>query len=310
MRIAIVGTFQTGKSTLMNCLIKDCLANVGIGIPTTHMLNYYTGAKNGEGRVLFKNYNGEKVLRTVTLSDYRHDSLIPYGAGRVDHELPNIPWLVNNTFIDTPGLNSVGKEAMNDNSLTTDIINRVDSVLLVLPNTQIADAIRDSVFPLLRKAGVPVVSVMNCLPKALNVNDADPNSEKNLRTASQIERELCNNGIEPCYIDDDKSIRVLPCNVAWAWLSFEKSLAGKLSDAQTTDVFNLRKMELNNLFSIYGKSVPTGEELAERSNFTKLLDGIEGMRIFKAKSVKKAVRDRLQNSDFDVLKDLFNEWNQ
>ena len=289
MRVAIVGTFQTGKSTLMNCLINDCIANVGIGLPTTHVLNYYSGAKSGCGRVLFQDCNA-KTLRTVDLVDFRHDSSMPEYTTRIMHELPDVDCLMGNTFIDTPGLDSVGKDASSDNLQTVDIISRVDSVLLVLPNKQISTAIRDVVFPLLREASVPVVVVMNCLPNGLSLSAADPNSQQNQMVAQQIEMDLSNEGIIPCYVDEGKTLRVLPINAAWGWLSNAESLESKFCDKQTREVFDTRMLEVKNLFSIMGKAIPSISDLGDLSNLKKLIDGIADMKAFKAKSVEKFIK--------------------
>lgn len=309
MRVAIVGTFQTGKSTLMNCLIKDCIANVGIGLPTTHVLNYYSGARSRCGRVLFQDCDA-KTLRMVTLADFRRDSRMPKHATRIIHELPDVRCLDGNTFIDTPGLDSVGKDASSDNLQTVDIISRVDSVLLVLPNKQISTAIRDVVFPKLRDAGVPVVVVMNCLPNGLSLSAADPNSQQNKKVASQIEMDLCNEGIIPCYIDEGKALKVLPLNAAWGWLSNAESLESKFCDRQTREVFDTRMCEVRNLFSIMGRDIPSAATLADLSNLKKLIDGIADMKAFKAKSVDKAIRERIPSDDLAVLGGIFDQWKQ
>lgn len=266
MTIAIVGLFQTGKSTLTNCLIDDCIANVGIGLPTTHMLNYYQA---GDGLVLCRDREG-RCTRKTSLQEFRRDATIPGETTWIMHELPGKACLRGNRVVDTPGLDSCGVDASSDNKLTGDVIWESDCVILLLPNTQLVQSIRQSVLPLIRKANMPTIAVMNCMPRGLSPAAQDPHSRLNCEVARQIEEDLRCEGVSVCRFTAEGTPGVLPCNVAWWWVSRKRALQDQFSDEQTREVFELRRCETANAFA--GSGLPSDDVLAERSNLSPLMN--------------------------------------
>lgn len=268
MQIAIVGTFQTGKSTLTNCLLDDCLAHVGIGLPTTHMLNYYQKSGNDDGLVLCRDKTG-RCVRKASLSGFRKDPRVPPETTWIMHELPERKCLAEHMLVDTPGLDSCGVDASTDNKVTADVIQESDCVILVLPNTQLSEPMRKIVLPQIRDAHKLLIAVMNCMPSGFAAASANPKSRQNLNTACQLGEDLRCEGLLPCRIGGDGEMPVLPCNVAWWWVSRGRTLGEHFLDEQIQEVFDTRRAEVANCFP--GRSVPGNDELAEMSNLVPLI---------------------------------------
>lgn len=278
MKIAIIGTFQVGKSTLLNCLINDSLAGVGIGTPTTHTLNFYKN--NTSPEILCRNIKGECLYRQSWERGVSEFS-IPRGTVRVMYELPKSFDLHGNILIDTPGLDSAGKEASWDTMRTIDIIrdNAVDLLILVVSNTQLDSAIRSSVLPCIKEARKNLIVLMNCNRR----NHPDPSSKINQETALQIDEELRAAGIRHSRVSMSGESKVLPCNAVWWWLSQKKNHPCVFFNQQTDEVFQARYHDLKNYFSdILEQTIPDSETLLQKSNlfhlFTYLHDA--GMRKF------------------------------
>lgn len=284
----------------MNCLINDTIANVGIGLPTTHMLNYY---KAGEGLVVCRDKDG-CPLRKASLEEFRKEPHVPDRTTWIMHELPNKECLEDNTIIDTPGLDSVGAEASIDNESTADIIRTVGCVVLVLPNKQLTAGVRGAILPKLKEVGVPVIAVVNCMPNGLGLNASDPGSSQNKMVVRHIEEELRSEGVIPCMINEEGAIRVLACNVVWWWLSNAPTLEGTFFDEQTKGVFYTRMQETTNLFTLFGKPVPSADELAERSRLGLLMEFLRATDNFKREVIS---RNRVENNPIPTLQRIHHD---
>lgn len=276
MKIAIIGTFQVGKSTLVNCFINDSLAGVGIGNPTTHTLNYYKNSSCPE--ILCRDISGRCLCKQAWNEEVR-EFPIPQGTVRIMYELPKSCDLHGNTLIDTPGLDSAGKDASWDTKRTVDIIkdNTVDLLILVVSNTQLDSAIRNNVLPFLKESRKPLIVLMNCNRR----NQPDPKSAINQETALQIDEELRADGIRHSRVSEYCKSKVLPCNTVWWWLSQKNKTTLRFFNQQTDTVFQARFHDLKNYFSdILEQPIPDSETLLQKSNlfhlFTYLHD--EGIR--------------------------------
>lgn len=277
MKIAIIGTFQVGKSTLVNCLINDSLAGVGIGNPTTHTLNYYKNSSCPE--ILCRNISG-RCLRKQAWNEEVREFPIPLGTVRIMYELPKSCDLHGNTLIDTPGLDSAGKDASWDTKRTVDIIkdNTVDLLILVVSNTQLDSAIRNNVLPFLKESRKPLIVLMNCNRRS----QPDPKSAINQETALQIDEQLRSFGIRHSRVSEYCESKVLPCNTVWWWIS-QRNRAGMIFyNQQTDDVFHERYHEIKNYFAdILEEPMPSMEMLQQKSNLSHLFAYLHDVEIRK-----------------------------
>ncbi len=262
MKIAIIGTFQVGKSTLVNCLINDSLAGVGIGNPTTHTLNYYKNSDSPE--ILCRDIEG-KCLYKQAWDDEAREFPIPQGTVRLMYELPVSCDLYGNTLIDTPGLDSAGKDASWDTLRTVDIIkdNTVDLLILVVSSTQLDFAIRNNVLPYIKESRKNLIVLMNCNRK----EQPDPKSEINRETALQIDEELRLLGVRHSRVSMESESKVLPCNSVWGWISQRSKTNMRFCNQQTDAVFQERCQEMKNYFAdILEQPIPDLETLQQKSN--------------------------------------------
>lgn len=302
MKIAIIGTFQVGKSTLVNCLIEDAIAGVGIGVPTTHTLNYYRNRRYPG--ILCRDINGVCLYKS-TWDNMSQKISIPHGTVRIMYDLPKRSNLLqNNIFIDTPGLDSTGKDASWDTIHTSDIIkdNSVDLLILVVANTQLETSIKNAVLPLIKESRKKTIVLMNC-----NQNNPDPLSDQNQKTAMQIDEELRLSGIKHCSVSMDGKSKVLSCNIAWWWIAQREKIEGHLLDAQTSTVFQERCQQTNNYFSIIlGQASPNNKTLEQKSNLSNLFLFLNDAEVreklwlkdnprLTAEQLKKALNSKISN---------------
>lgn len=273
MKIAIIGTFQVGKSTLLNCLINESLAGIGIGTPTTHTLNFYKN--NTSPEILCRNIKGECLYRQSWERGVSEFS-IPRETVRVMYELPKSFDLHGNLLIDTPGLDSAGKDASLDTMRTIDVIrdNTVDLLILVVSNKQLDSAIRSSVLPCIKEARKNLIVLMNCNRR----NHPNPSSKINQETALQIDEELRAVGIRHSRVWMSGESKVLPCNAVWWWISQRNRTNIRFCNQQTDEVFQMRYQEIKNYYAdILEQPMPSLETLQQKSNllhlFAYLSDG-------------------------------------
>lgn len=273
MKIAIIGTFQVGKSTLLNCLINESLAGIGIGTPTTHTLNFYKN--NTSPEILCRNIKGECLYRQSWERGVSELS-IPRETVRVMYELPKSFDLHGNLLIDTPGLDSAGKDASLDTMRTIDVIrdNTVDLLILVVSNKQLDSAIRSSVLPCIKEARKNLIVLMNCNRR----NHPNPSSKINQETALQIDEELRAAGIRHSRVWMSGESKVLPCNAVWWWISQRNRTNIRFCNQQTDEVFQMRYQEIKNYYAdILEQPMPSLETLQQKSNllhlFAYLSDG-------------------------------------
>ncbi len=266
MKIAVIGTFQVGKSTLINCLISDLLADVGCGLTTTHTLNYY---RKGESFRLLCFDKNNKCLKDENRQKNIDETTIPKNAVSIIYELAGEYEALNgNTLIDTPGLDSSGKDAALDNLCTANVINdsSVDLLLLVVPNAQLDESVKNKVLPLIKASGKRLIVLMNCCR-----SNPDPLSDQNQEAALQIDEELRSSGINHGRISLLGKSIVLPCNVAWWWASLCDKIEKNISNPLTRTVFQERCQRMKNYFSLIRQPVPGTQVLQQRSNLAPLL---------------------------------------
>ena len=311
MKIATIGTFQVGKSTLVNCLINYCIAGVGIGVPTTHTLNYY---QNGYSPgVEYYDVNGS-CLAKFSWKNMSCQTQIPDNTVRIIYELPRgNNNLKNNILIDTPGLDSAGKDASWDTIHTSDIIkdHSIDLLILVVPNKQLDTPIKNNVLPRIKEVRKKLIVLMNC-----NQNDPDPNSDQNQKTAMLIDEELRLSGIKHCSVSMDGKSKVLSCNFAWWWIAQQKKIGDDFGDQQTKMIFQERSQQIKNYFSIIlRQAVPSDALLEQKSNLSQVFSFLNNVELRKNLWQKdepdtvKTIKDILKDEeDFDDLAEIFSEF--
>lgn len=104
--VAILGSFNSGKSTLLNCLLGEEISPVGI-VPTTSCLLYFDYGSSFKAK--FSRHREKRTFHQIT---HLHSFLgqMTSAGGRVDVEMPS-PILKKCSLMDTPGINSLDNDS-------------------------------------------------------------------------------------------------------------------------------------------------------------------------------------------------------
>jgi len=167
-RVAVVGSFQNGKSTLVNCLLDDYVAPTGIELPTTHLAATY--AYGELETVNLKQADG--VERSVDLDVFLRES----EQGRLQSSMQACitlwkPILQEVDLVDTPGLDANEP----DTHLAMDAVEDADFVLFLLANQGLCQSEKQALRRVC-EAGKPCAVVINCKDQ----QRWDPGMESNL----------------------------------------------------------------------------------------------------------------------------------
>ena len=101
LNIGIVGCYQNGKSTFVNCLLDDVVARTGQGISTTSINTRYV-----YGDVQKVEYcSGSNIVKSTRLCNFLSTSEYPENIDEIVVTLWK-PLLKNINIIDTPGFNA------------------------------------------------------------------------------------------------------------------------------------------------------------------------------------------------------------
>ena len=165
--VALLGEFNAGKSSLVNCLVGADLAPVGVK-PTTATVNTFRHGMGGVN-VVYRSAAGRKArtLSTAQLQPFLC-TISDEDAAQIDTVeimLPE-PHLVRFEWVDTPGLNAP-REA--HELITKRFMGSADVVIWVMSAPQAAKASELAVLHELAVAHTPVLAVLN------KIDQVEPN---------------------------------------------------------------------------------------------------------------------------------------
>ncbi len=107
LRVAVLGQFKRGKSTLLNVLVGRAVLPTGV-LPVTALA---TEVREGPGTLVVADASpGEREVPLASLADYVTESRNPEnakGIQRVEVRIPLPDWARNVVFVDSPGIASV-----------------------------------------------------------------------------------------------------------------------------------------------------------------------------------------------------------
>lgn len=223
-RIAIVGTYQNGKSTLVNCLLDEWVARTGLGTATTHIYTRYQWG-NLQAVTLTSRDGKPRLLRLREFLDSKADWSKEYSSADVYLWKPLLSHI---DLLDTPGFNADSS----DDTLAHDGIDQADFAMLVVENRQLSTS-ETEVLQHLRERLLPFCVVMNCKPQGGATASWDPANEANQERAQTIEQQIQSLGLTPISI---AGRRVVPCNLAWYWYATGHSEKNKSENTLTEQV--------------------------------------------------------------------------
>lgn len=156
-RIGIIGEFQSGKSLLINCLLRRAVATVGKGVATTHTVVCYRYAGKQDEHFAYCKTNGE-ICDEAIHDLHKHDT---------DTDIEVIDVYLNCSFlkyyelIDMPGF---GANAA-DNSAAKKALKTIDFALLIASNEKAMGEECESYRDLqeLQLQNIPYYFILNCV---------------------------------------------------------------------------------------------------------------------------------------------------
>ena len=213
LTIAILGTFQNGKSTLINCLIDSDMAKVGgMGVSVTHTNVRYSYGNSDDVTVIENNGN----KRIIPLVDYiAHQDEISAKEIIIKTPSSNLKYF---DIIDTPGFNA----NEHDTSIAREILGEIDFTILLLRNKGISQEEKRIAIQL-GKSNIPFICIINCFDEIFD--NWNPKTAQNDRIMRTVLAELETNGCTP--VSKFKIKPVYVANLMWYWLSLGKQSKNK-----------------------------------------------------------------------------------
>ena len=205
LNIGVVGCFQNGKSTFVNCLLDDIVARTGDGLATTSVNTKYVYGDVQSVRY----FSDAEVLKEVTLNEFTSTTEFPEGTDEIIVSLWK-PLLKNVNIVDTPGFNANDV----DDATALKSLDGIDAAIVVLSNKGIAE-IERRIIAELYKRRMPYFLLMNCTEE----NKRHPNSKNNIMIADSLYEELKYRNMLPLPIDGNYINSV---NLLWFWYASEQ----------------------------------------------------------------------------------------
>ncbi|MBQ4485344.1 MAG: 50S ribosome-binding GTPase [Prevotella sp.] len=211
INVGILGEFQNGKSTFVNCLLDDMVAKTGgygLSVTSTSTMYEYGSVQNVS--YLSK---GSKIANS-RLVDFLATDSYPSKTDKVMVSLWK-PILNNINIIDTPGFNANEE----DTAMATSSLLEIDIAVLVMENKDISTT-EIKILSLLKQHHIPFFVIMNC--KDHMGNSWTPNSEFNNRIAKKNIARIHSQGLTPIPINKEE---IWQTNLLWFWFASEQYLS-------------------------------------------------------------------------------------
>jgi tetratricopeptide (TPR) repeat protein/GTPase SAR1 family protein len=154
--IAVMGEFNAGKSSFVNALCGEAVAEVGV-TPTTATINVLRYGPRG-GRILYHDGRAEDVSPTALAGFFAGLSDQQAGAIRLVEIFRPLELLSRVEIVDTPGLNSLRPE---HEAIARGFLNDADAIVWLFAVGQAGKATERDALTLARAAQKRVLGVLN-----------------------------------------------------------------------------------------------------------------------------------------------------
>lgn len=240
-RFGIIGEYQSGKSLLINCILRRPIATIGVGNATTHTVVNYIYAAN-EYVVYHTNNGAHKTLSIEMLQelDTRTD------ISEIDVYLSN-EILRHFILTDMPGFGANEE----DNIVARRTLHKIDFAILIAWNNKVIGANSQSFNEIkaLKEFNIPYFFFLNCI----NTDRWRCDDEENIHIARK-DLALLDFYKPSHYPIEGNGINVV--NLMWYWYSI--CCADDKLIRRRKNVFAFREYEIN---------AHVKEEVGEASNF-------------------------------------------
>lgn len=205
--IAIYGPFQTGKSTLLNCLLGRYTALTGKGLATTALTARCRWGSTP--RLRYRDLSGDLVPATM---EQIHNpaflkKVMQNGGFHIEADAP-AELLKCCQIVDTPGFNACSA----DTAAAISVLDEVHYVLFVVPNRGFNQAEKQLLRELAQRK-IPVTVLMNCI-QGRREERWIPGHTINREILEENENWLKSENI-PVHPIEDRM--VYPCNFLFYW---------------------------------------------------------------------------------------------
>ncbi len=209
LNVGIVGGFQNGKSTFVNCMLDDLVARTGgEGVRVTTVNVKYTYGETQSVDYL----SNRNVVETTTLRKFLQSKEFSPIINEVRVSLWK-PILRYVNIVDTPGFNANDV----DTSMALASLNDLDAAIIVVNNKGLSET-EVQIMSSLSIRGIPFYVIMNCLN---NGGDSwNPQSKFNEEKEKAISDAMRNKQFYPQRIENDRPI--IRANFLWFWYSSEQ----------------------------------------------------------------------------------------
>ena len=154
IRFGIIGQYQSGKSLLINCLLRRYIATVGHGVATTHTVVNYKFSEKEFVTIVYENGNTDIIgIEQFAMLD------VNTSVCEINVHLNNL-LLKSYELTDMPGF---GYDA-NDNKAASKALNSIDVAIVVASNQKTigVDSPAYLDFCRLEKYHIPYYFILNC----------------------------------------------------------------------------------------------------------------------------------------------------
>lgn len=208
LNVGIVGAFQNGKSTFVNCLLDDLVARTGgEGVSVTSVNTKYVYGEMQSVTYLSQS----RVVHRTTLKEFVEAKTFPTGVDGICVTLWK-PILRKINLIDTPGFNANEK----DSSMAISSLNGVDVAIVVINNRGLS-SIELTIVKKLKEKNIPFYILMNCMD--VGGNSWLPESNFNKEKCANIIASLETKNLIPQKINGQA---VWITNFLWFWYASEQ----------------------------------------------------------------------------------------
>ncbi|UZJ40276.1 dynamin family protein [Prosthecochloris sp. SCSIO W1101] len=248
--IGIIGCFQNGKSTLVNCLLDDRVAMTGSGRATTSISTYYAWGEVQEVKWVCAT---TETRHSVPFHDYlQSNNLQIQGLSCFEVNLWK-PLLQNVNIVDTPGFDNNEE----DNEVAERSLAGMDFVIFVARNKGLSQNEMQLLNSLVKRK-TPFAMLLNCKEVAKGL--WEPLSAANENICQSIQSALKSAGQAPYPVHGKY---VWPVNLAWFWYATQHMHDDGLNESEK-DLFDDVQRFMKKHFNLSSFDYAT---LAVKSNF-------------------------------------------
>ncbi len=238
LNVGIIGGFQNGKSTFVNCLLDDMVARTGgEGVSTTSINTKYI---YGETQSVSYFSNGN-IVGTATVKEFVHTETF---SEDIDEILVTLwkPLLKKINLIDTPGFDAND----HDSKMAENYLEHIDVAIVIMNNKGLSET-EWKILQLLKELNIPFFIIMNCTNK-LSGSTWLPQSSFNKNLVKEVISTLNNRNMKPELIDNKI---IYDVNLLWFWYAcehYQDMPANKIKNISSIiNFFFSKELEIKNV---------------------------------------------------------------